>query len=574
MSARMLVLAALSLLVASTSLAAPRSGANHHLGDDSFIAAFGRTPDAGDSEKLRMRTHLLYVRGLLGASAPTSLALAPRRAELLGFLDDYIALGITPLNTHVAARSPVFIDDDGRICAVGYLIQRSVGRALPEAIASTHRYEYLEPIAAAEPEVRAWIADSGMTLTELASIQPAYSEAAVDTWYAWGRPKDRPADGEYAGTAGSGSFRAGRMTGPWKVSATDDDTGKEAVVGTGTFTRGAAIWTSLYPDGTKRGGGPYANNRAHGRWALFHASGNVAAEGRFQLGTRIGRWRFYDDTAVKTPIAIGSFGADGSVVGTWHHFDRGSLVATSWSETPAQWGDTDLGVDGGLGFVLEVTPTADGIAQRIHQGTVFGRPVELTMFAKGRERIYIHEGFGIETTYDADGNKLVLDGTTWRAMKCHWAGKRKDIARAGDLARLHGLLFQDIRRRVGAMEQHSEWKEDPGPRCDEPVVVDAERAKTLDALIAARSRVRAPSPAFVQGLFTDDESSKDLIQVLAKHMGTYLEWPHIDRAFTDLFATMPGRYTWNWFDGDPRDYGTPDQPRPGRYSSQSASHSR
>ncbi len=584
MRARLLVLA--TLLVTSTSIAAPRPGANHRLGDDSFIAAFGREPDAGDSEKLRMHTHLTYVRGLLAASAPTSRALAPRRAELLGYLDDYIALGITPLNTHVLGRTPVFIDDDGRICAVGYLIERSVGRALPEAIARAHRYEFLETIAAAEPEVAAWIESSGMTLAELASIQPAYSEAAATTWFAWGRSKDRPADGAYAGTAGSGNLVHGQMTGPWTVSVTDEDSGKKSVVGSGTFARGAAQWTSLYPDGTTRAVGPYANNRAHGRWTLFHASGNVAAEGRFHSGTRTGRWRFYDDTAVKSPIAIGSFAADGSVIGTWHHFDRGSLVATSWTETPAQWGDDELGVDGGEGFMLEVTPTADGIAQRIHQGTVFGHLVELTMFARGRERIYVHEAFGLVTTFDADGNRLVLEGTTWHAKKCHWATKRKEIARAGDVARLHGLLFQDLRRRVGRIAQHDGNNEDTGPRCDEPVVVDAERAKVIDELLATRTRVRAPSPMFVQraavGSLVDEPepeseadsgpdrdqqlrtSAKDLIQVLANHMGSYLEWPHIDHAFTDLFATMPGRYTWPWYSGDPRDYTVGDQIRPRR----------
>lgn len=576
----------LSLLIATTSQAQPRAGVNHHLGDDSFVATFGRVPDAGDSETLRMRTHLTYVHDLLAARAPAAPELASRRAELLGYLGDYIAQGITPVNTYVPRRSPVFIDDDGAICAVGYLIERSVGRGLPEMIAREHRTWFLEDIAAADPAVRAWIAGSGMTLTELASIQPAYSEPAVDTWLTWGGAMGIPADGAYEGHAGSGTFRRGRMEGAWKVTTTDEATGKRAVVGSGTLSRGAGTWTSVYPDGARRAVGRYAGNRAHGAWTLFHPSGNVAAEGTFDRGVRAGTWRFYDDRPVRTPIAIGSFGADGSVIGTWHHYDRGRLVATTWSETPAQWGDDDLGTDGGLGFVLAIEPTEDSVAERIHLGTVFGNPVELRSYSRGRDRIFVHAAFGRTTTYDADGNRLEREGTTWRASTCHWGSARKQIARGGDVARLHGLLFQDIRRRrVERIAQFDGSGEpDPGPRCDEPVVLAADRGKVIDDLLAVAKQVRAPSPEFVQravlgpkledppdgdptpedGVSDRSTAAKDLVRVLANHMGMYVEWPHIDGLFVDAFATMPGRFMWDWANGDPRDYGQPDQPRPRR----------
>src|SRR5690349_4620556 len=141
------------LVVASGSAAATpavlRPGANHHLGDDSFVAQFGREPTTDDPEPLRMHVHLTYVRALLGSHEPTRPALAARRAELLGYLDDYIAKGTTPQNTYVPYRNPVFIDRDGTICAVGYLIERSVGREVAEHIAATHRLDYLEDIAAA-----------------------------------------------------------------------------------------------------------------------------------------------------------------------------------------------------------------------------------------------------------------------------------------------------------------------------------------------------------------------------------------------------------------------------------------
>lgn len=64
------VLAVLGVLVVWVGSAAAtptvlRDGANHHLGDDSFIARFGRAPTASDSEDVRMHVHLSYVRETL-----------------------------------------------------------------------------------------------------------------------------------------------------------------------------------------------------------------------------------------------------------------------------------------------------------------------------------------------------------------------------------------------------------------------------------------------------------------------------------------------------------------------------
>jgi len=48
-----------------------RDGANHHLGDDSFVAKFGRLPGPRDDEHTRMATHLTYVRDMLAARPAT-----------------------------------------------------------------------------------------------------------------------------------------------------------------------------------------------------------------------------------------------------------------------------------------------------------------------------------------------------------------------------------------------------------------------------------------------------------------------------------------------------------------------
>jgi len=50
--------------------------------------------------------------------------------------------GITPVNDYVPDRNPCSsIDRGGQICAVGYLIERSVGRGVAEGIAATHRLD-------------------------------------------------------------------------------------------------------------------------------------------------------------------------------------------------------------------------------------------------------------------------------------------------------------------------------------------------------------------------------------------------------------------------------------------------
>ena len=102
------VVTVLAFLVTMSEMvvAGPRPGANHHMGDDSFVETFGRAPDERDSEELRMHTHLAWIRSRLGDAPATSPALEGRRAGLLGYLDDYIAKGVTPQNTYVPWRSP------------------------------------------------------------------------------------------------------------------------------------------------------------------------------------------------------------------------------------------------------------------------------------------------------------------------------------------------------------------------------------------------------------------------------------------------------------------------------------
>ncbi len=522
--------------VAATSSALPpgaavrglRDGANHRAGDDSFVATHGRAPDRDDGEQLRMRTHLQYIRAQLAAKPATRPELAARRAELLAYLDDYVAKGTTPVNTRVPWRTPVFIDDFGTICAVGYLIERSVGRELPERIATTHRHAFLEDIAAAVPEVRAWVEGSGLTLEELASIQPGYEEPMVESWGRWTIAATR--DGAYSdevqnGTT-AGAFRKGRMAGAWTRR---DAAGR--VIGTGELIAGRGTWHSLYPDGKRMAEGPFVANDPHGSWTFFHPSGNVAAEGRFERGYRDGDWKFFYDTKHRTPLATGPFD-DGSQYGDWKHYDEaGTLLARS-RDLPSmtEWEPQRI---------LVVVPGPDKVLHEVHSyGGVDAS--SLDALSRGEERLYV----SFTKTFDADGFAFEKVEGVWQASDCRWSKKRKRIARNGDVTTLHRLL-----RRDGQNEINS---------CVNPTPVSAERGRQLDSLLVPMTTVRAPSPEFVKQLTAAYEASDseeygsgvqdvDLVRVIEKAMGWYIEWPHIDGRFIQVFHTLPGhgtRGTW------------------------------
>ena len=171
-----------ALTVALFTLApppAPRSAPpiNSIVGDASYLATYGRAPEAATDEDLRIRTHLKYVlRELRAAPAPAaSPDLREARALNLARLERYIAIGEFPRNpagTH--GRKPNFLDASGRICAVGYLVREDLGRRAVETINA--RYQFARIFDMGSEALASWQATSGLTLRELAMIQPEYCD--------------------------------------------------------------------------------------------------------------------------------------------------------------------------------------------------------------------------------------------------------------------------------------------------------------------------------------------------------------------------------------------------------------
>ena len=506
-----------------------RPGANHHTGDDGFVADLGREPTPGE-EKLRMHEHFVAVRARLAALPATRPDLEGKRHQLLAALDTYIGQGVTPDNDVLPWRTPVFIDDKGVICAVGFLIQQSAGRPLAEKVAAAHRYSFIEDIAKDMPEVRAWVAESGFTLDELGQIQPGYQGPEVMQFHPFDLAKHRTGDdesadaphvddGPYDHDGMTGAIEKRLMEGPWELS-----NAAGIVLGSGTFHHGAGTWTSFYADGAKMAEGAFAHNRPSGTWKFFHGTGYLAAEGRFQAGQRTGTWKFYYDTAAQTPIAIGAFTPSGYVTGTWKHFaSTGKLLLTSSTdEVPAQWEEYHP-LFWSAAYRLQLQPR-DGITHRIHTGTISGDSHRLDELATtdGRERAYLR--YDDNTLFDTAGHKLVSVDGTWRADDCKWSAARRRAAKSGDIAALHGLIYK-------ATDEV----------CAQGELVAPDRAARLTRLAGSLTTVRAASPELLEKVALGDQAAAaSLTDTLAANMSLDIEWPHVDGKFVALFETLPG----------------------------------
>jgi hypothetical protein len=151
------------------------SGINLLIGDAALTAYFGGPVPVSLDANERTRIHLRFVWELLSARSDARLADTERaaRRENLARLAEYIELGEFPVNDgHPDRNRPVFIDGRGRICAVGYLFATARGYEMARRVAARHKYDFISEID--DPALLAWARASGLTLTELALIQPSY----------------------------------------------------------------------------------------------------------------------------------------------------------------------------------------------------------------------------------------------------------------------------------------------------------------------------------------------------------------------------------------------------------------
>lgn len=153
---------------------------NAVIGDVSFHEKFGYQPENSSNEELRITTHLSYVENSLRNADNRFLSAAQqlKRGTVLNLLNEYTKLKQFPKNFDFPnQRIPCFIDKLGNICAVGYLIEKTVGRAVAEEINDQFKYEYV--LAMNDKTLTQWATDHGLTLEECAMIQPTYDGSPI-----------------------------------------------------------------------------------------------------------------------------------------------------------------------------------------------------------------------------------------------------------------------------------------------------------------------------------------------------------------------------------------------------------
>ncbi|MBO6794170.1 MAG: hypothetical protein JJ895_09675 [Balneolaceae bacterium] len=151
------------------------STVNAVVGDESFYQIFDRMPNQFDSENLRISTHLKYVHQLLSTADLSHLSneQTKKRIEVLTYLEEYINNGDFPTNEYTTEyRRPNFIDSNGAICAVGYLVERTEGRDVAESLNDSFQFDYIMDMNSNVLEN--WLNTYGLSKIEAAMIQPNY----------------------------------------------------------------------------------------------------------------------------------------------------------------------------------------------------------------------------------------------------------------------------------------------------------------------------------------------------------------------------------------------------------------
>lgn len=128
------------------------------------------------AEVMRLRAHFRTVLLELESADVSGLAPAQRRerARHVEALRSYAEAGVFPHNHDVPGeRVPYFVDEHGTLCAMAFLIARSGGEELVEAVAATRNNATIRELVDM-PELIVWLDENGLSVAEAAHIQPAY----------------------------------------------------------------------------------------------------------------------------------------------------------------------------------------------------------------------------------------------------------------------------------------------------------------------------------------------------------------------------------------------------------------
>lgn len=123
---------------------------------------------------LGIRLHLRRVARRLAQSPVEQLSPGQRdrRRWAIRELNRYRRFRRLPRNTYVPGRRPVFVDERGAHCAVAHLVAASGARDVVERTKKRENLAYVREMS--DPALQRWATDHGLTVGELAEIQPGY----------------------------------------------------------------------------------------------------------------------------------------------------------------------------------------------------------------------------------------------------------------------------------------------------------------------------------------------------------------------------------------------------------------
>ncbi len=135
------------------------------------------------SDREYIQAHLTHVLAILHAAPVAHLTPEQRssRAHLLALLDGYRLDGKFPMNYYRRERIPVFIDEHGTHCAVGYLMLMTGEEEMAQRISKADNYAWVKDIR--DPGVAAWQQASGLSVEDLKLIQGAYDSYLPDAFF-------------------------------------------------------------------------------------------------------------------------------------------------------------------------------------------------------------------------------------------------------------------------------------------------------------------------------------------------------------------------------------------------------
>ena len=126
------------------------------------------------SEHEFIRLHLALVENTLRNRTTCHLTTEQtlKRNLALNHLHEYLIAGAFPQNEDYAFRTPIFIDKHNNFCAVGYLVMATGHEWVSRLIAANTNLAYVRDMS--YPELFNWANEFGLTVDELAWIQPTY----------------------------------------------------------------------------------------------------------------------------------------------------------------------------------------------------------------------------------------------------------------------------------------------------------------------------------------------------------------------------------------------------------------